>query len=111
MIPPRVSVDAVRERIGAYADKEQSADKGLSSREGAPGIARHGRWIGMSRAMLGVPVQADGCESNTSPAHTSVLEKEFTAGEERPVEVLGDLALLFGRSVAQECLELLQLSG
>ena len=27
MIPPRVSVDAVRERIGAYADKEQSAEQ------------------------------------------------------------------------------------
>src|ERR1700730_15344432 len=27
MIPPRVNVDVVRERIGAYADKEQSADQ------------------------------------------------------------------------------------
>src|ERR1700682_1797351 len=27
MIPPRVSVDVVRERIGAYADKEQSAEQ------------------------------------------------------------------------------------
>ena len=27
MIPPRVSVDVVRERIGAYADKKQSAEQ------------------------------------------------------------------------------------
>jgi len=27
MIPPRVNVDVVRERIGAYADKEQSAEQ------------------------------------------------------------------------------------
>ena len=27
MIPPRVSVDIVRERIGAYADKEQTAEQ------------------------------------------------------------------------------------
>ena len=27
MIPPRVSVDVVRERIGAYADKEQTAEQ------------------------------------------------------------------------------------
>ena len=27
MIPPRVSVDIVRERIGAYADKAQTADQ------------------------------------------------------------------------------------
>jgi len=27
MIPPRVSVDAVREKIGAYADKQQTAEQ------------------------------------------------------------------------------------
>ena len=27
MIPPRVSVDAVREKIGTYADKQQTADQ------------------------------------------------------------------------------------
>jgi len=27
MIPPRVSVDAVREKIGAYADKHQTAEQ------------------------------------------------------------------------------------